>query len=458
MKRAFQSSAFALLFSLAGFGCALTAGTGTRTGVQAPIEDGDKPGGARKVVDRATAEAEFKGALAEMARLDREGGWTEKDCGEVAERFLDVAVVEGDALAVRAVFNAGIAHERCGQDEEAKRLFDRALALSPGFHPATVHLVLMRHRESGGKDLDRAIADMRQAAIVEAKYTNVEALVALAMLSLERDGDGADADGPNDRARAVRYLQSALSVDDGHSPAMNGLALYYLGEARSAAGRRAARARMSSGQARAQSTQAMELAALVCLQALRRNPNDAVVHNTYGIIQVELGNLGKAAESFGKARQVRPGFYEAEMNFAAINLRFRGFAQAEEAYRRVLKARPKDYDARVGLALAIRGQIRDGDEEKTLAAAKELEAAKEIAPDRPEAYFNEGILVMEHGVRASGTQGIHKIGLARGLFQQFLRKAGSVSEYTQEVKAARERLVELDQIEQFLEESAKAGS
>src|SRR5262249_48697870 len=131
----------------------------------------------------------------------------------------------------------------------------------------------MRHRGSPGRDIDQAVADMRQAAIVDARYKNVEALVSLAMLSLERGNDKADADGPNDRARAVRYLQSALAVDDAYLPAMNGLALYYLDEARALTGRKAGKTGVSSALASAsQGTQAMELAALVCTQAIRKDP------------------------------------------------------------------------------------------------------------------------------------------------------------------------------------------
>jgi tetratricopeptide (TPR) repeat protein len=460
MKRAFLPSALALAFSLAGLGCAASATPGVLPETPPHPEDKNKPEDPRKVAERTRAEAQFQRALGEMARLDKGESWTEADCGAVAKGFLDAAVIEGHELTARAVFNAGVAHERCRQDEDAKKLFERALALSPGFHPANVHLILMRHRERGGKDLDKAVSELRKVAIVDAKYSNVEALVALAMLSLERGNESADTDGANDRARAVRYLQSALAVDDGYSPAMNGLALYYLGEARSSSGRKAARARMSSGHGgQAKGTQAMELAALVCSQALRKDPRDAVIHNTYGLIQVELGNLGKAAEAFGKARQIRPGFYEAEMNFAAVNLQFRGFEKADEAYRAVLKARPDDYDARVGLALALRGQIQDANADRLVtAAAQELEKARKIAPDRPEAYYNEAILTKEYKLSGEGAQRAQAVRRARELFQQFMQKAGSASEYSEEVKAARERLTEIDQIEDFLNKTPQGGS
>jgi Flp pilus assembly protein TadD len=78
-------------------------------------------------------------------------------------------------------------------------------------------------------------------------------------------------------------------------------------------------------------TQALELAALVCSQAIRKNPSYAPIQNTAGMIQVELSNLNTAVSEFNTARRLDPTFFEAQMNFAAVNLQFRGFQQAEEA-------------------------------------------------------------------------------------------------------------------------------
>ena len=96
--------------------------------------------------------------------------------------------------------------------------------------------------------------------------------------------------------------------------------------------------------------------------------------------------------------QLDAGFVEALMNYAAVNLSFRGFKNAEDAYRQALKARPKDYDAVLGLALAIRGQINDANWDKNVKEAQALiDQAKQLAPERPEAYYNLGIIYMRRG-------------------------------------------------------------
>ena len=453
MKRALLASA--LVLSLSAIGCV----TETTSPLRTTPPDKPPPADLTKPDPNSPYAVLFQKALGDMTAQDRKGTWSAADCERVAGAFQAAVGEKKDELAALSLFNAGVALERCGRDAEAEERFKGALAIKASFHPADVHLILIRHRRSGGKDIDRTITEMRKAAIVDARYQNVEALVALAMLSLERGNNVADTDGASDRARAVRYLQSALAVDDGYSPAMNGLALYYLGEARSSSGRKVLKSSTGVGPTGdSRGTQAMELAALVCSQAIRRDPTDALLHNTLGLIQVELGNLGKAAEAFGKARALRPGFYEAEMNYAAVNLQFRGFTKAEEAYRAVLLKKPDDYDARIGLALALRGQIGPDTPESLIEdAAKELERARKIAPDRPEAYYNEAILTQEYKARSQGPAAVTALRAAQGLFREFTKKAGSAPELADTVKRADERIKEIDEIIQFMSKTEKSG-
>src|SRR5262249_52778111 len=154
----------------------------------------------------------------------------------------------------------------------------------------------------------------------------------------------ADDDGADDLERAKKNLHRALAIDDGSMKALNQLALLHLDRARRAAGKKAV-------------TQALELAALICSQAMKKNPRWAPIHNTAGLLEADLADPTRAAAAFDEARRLDPRFVEAHMNLAALNLHVRGFARAEEAYRAVLALRPNDYDARLGLALAIRGQI-----------------------------------------------------------------------------------------------------
>ena len=401
------------------------------------------------------AAGKFNTGLDAMAQHDTAGDWNEATCTSTSQIFVDAAKEQGDKTFGEALYNAGVAMQRCKKDVEAKQLFKQVLDKDPKFHRARVQLALYAFAESGEKNVDQAIKEMRQAAITDAQFKNVEALVNLGMLYLKRNNQVADNEGPNDLARSKRFIQSALAVDDGFMPAFNQLALLYLEAAKQKAGRDSKqKVAMNASKQKKVDTQALELAALVCSQAIRKNPKYAPVHNTAGMIQVELANLNGAVQEFNTARQLDPTFYEAQMNFAAVNLQFRGFAQAEEAYRAALKMKPNDYDAHLGLALALRGQIDDSNFDKLVKdASSELDAAKKVAPERAETYYNEAILTQEYKSKSGGKSSEPELLNAKGLFGQFIQKAGAAPEFADAVKRSKDRMSEIDQIIEFNKQS-----
>jgi tetratricopeptide (TPR) repeat protein len=404
----------------------------------------------------AAAVNKFNAALDTMAQHDKAGDWNETSCTATAAMFVEAAKEQGDKTFGEALYNAGLANQRCKKNAEAKAFFKQVLDKDPKFHRARSQLALYAFTESGEKNFDPAIAEMRQAAITDAQFKNVEALVNLGMLYIKRNNQTADNDGPNDLGRAKKYIQSALAVDDGFMPAFNQLAILYLETANQKAGRDAKQKTASSGAKKQKKidTQALELAALVCSQAIRKNPKYAPIHNTAGMIQVELANLNLAVSEFNTARTLDPSFYEAQMNYAAVNLQFRGFTQAEEAYRAALKMRPTDYDAHLGLALALRGQIDESNFDKKVAeAAAEIDAAKKAAPERAETYYNDAILTQEYKAKSGGKGGETELINAKGLFGQFVQKAGSAPEFADTVKRSKDRIAEIDQIIEFNKQS-----
>lgn len=434
------------------------------TGCGGPTTDGPGgkvPGGHTGPTDSsgnavsAAAVNKFNTALDAMAAHDKAGDWNDANCTATAAAFVEAAKEQGDKTFGEALYNAGLANQRCKKDKEAKEFFKQVLDKDPKFHRARSQLALYAFAESGEKNFDQAISEMRQAAITDAQFKNVEALVNLGMLYIKRNNQTADSDGPTDLGRAKKYIQSALAVDDGFMPAFNQLAILYMETANQKAGRDAKQKTATNGTKQKKvDTQALELAALVCSQAVRKNPKYAPVHNTAGMIQVELGNLNSAVGEFNNARTIDPTFYEAQMNYAAVNLQFRGFAQAEEAYRAALKMRPSDYDAHLGLALALRGQIDDSNFDKKVAeAAAEIDAAKKAAPDRAETYYNEAILTQEYKAKAGGKGGEGELINAKGLFGQFVQKAGSAAEFADAVKRSKDRMSEIDQIIDFNKQS-----
>ena len=358
-----------------------------------------------------------------------------------------------------ALYNAGLADQRCGKDADARKQFEAAAAADSSFHRAKAQLILYDYQKTG--DIDSTITQLDQV-IRDAKFQNVEALVSLAALQMERGSDQSDSDGKNDLERAQRNLQRALAIDDGYMPAFNQLANYYLEQAKNAVGTAKTRSRKGkrgmevSGASKVEANgQQLDLAALVASQAQRKNPNYAPIHNTTGLIQVELKNFNAAVKSFGRARQLDPKFFEAQMNYAAVNLSFRGYEEAEKAYRDALKLRPNEYEAQLGLALALRGQINDSNFDKNVQEAQQhLDAAKKIDASRPETYYNEAILTQEfRAKRGDPATGLQK---ASDQYQAFIEKAGDDPVFAQAVKRSKDRMQDIQDTIKFIKEGIEA--
>jgi tetratricopeptide (TPR) repeat protein len=387
--------------------------------------------------------------LADFASHDRKSDWNDSVCTSVAAAFVKSANVP------EARYNAGLTHQRCDQHAQAKEEFQAALRLDPKLARARAQLALYEFESS--KDLDGTIRKL-DGIIRDGKFQTVEGLVALAALQMERNGDAADDEGKNDMERARKNLQRALAIDDGYMAAVNQLAIFYLEQAKHKTGqkkRKHAGLIAGSGKRTDASSQQLDLAALVASQGIRKNPSYAPLHNTAGLVQVELRNFNSAVRSFATARRLDPRFFEAHMNYAAVNLGFRGFEEAEKAYRDALKVRPKEYEAHLGLALSLRGQIRPGD---PAGLATKVEAslteARKVAPNRAETYYNEAILTHEFKAKGEEKAAIPMLKKASGLYREFIARAGTDPAFADAVKRAQERREDIDVMIDFIEKGS----
>ncbi|MFO0675216.1 MAG: hypothetical protein U0169_01690 [Polyangiaceae bacterium] len=422
------------------------------------VASAKKPEGPK--VDRSddAVKALFHEALEAFNGQDKKGEWNDATCADVAKRFEAVEERKGTAFA-EASFNAGLAFQRCGNDKEAKARFERSLKADPKFHNARAQLALYKFKADG--DENAAIAALQQV-VLDAQFQNVPALVALATFQMSRDGATAGQDCPNDLECSKRNLQRALAIDDAYMPALNQLALFYFQQAKKRAGavtssQKGARGRAiatNAAIAKRADVQQLELAALVCSQAIRKNPSYAPIHNTAGLIQTELGQVNSAVREFQTAAQLDPKFFEAQMNFAAVNLSFRGFEAAQGAYDKAIAMRPNDYDAHLGKGLALRGLITDVNYDTQVTAVQsELDSCKKLDPNRPDAYYNEGILTQEYKAKSGGDpkKAITALEDAKKIFGTFVQKAEGKVEYAPAVKRAKERSQDIDDTIQFLQ-------
>ncbi|MBX3229301.1 MAG: hypothetical protein KIT84_18230 [Labilithrix sp.] len=414
-------------------------GGGDKQDAKSPGAGGGKGGGggAATVLSK-DEQARFNAAVDLMVEHDKKNDWNNETCAEVAKAF------DAVGRSAPALFNSGLAYQRCNDDKNAKAKFEAALQADAKFHHARAQLALYQYKADSNEN---AAIDALQQAVTDAQFQNVPALVNLAMVQMARDSAQGGQGCKDDMDCAKLNLQRALAIDDAFMPAFNQLALYYFQLAKKRAGAVKGSSKSAKGRqvvtnasvAKKADVQQLELAALVCSQAIRKNANYAPIHNTAGLIQNELGQINGAVAEFKQAAQLDPKFFEAQMNYAAVNLGFRGFEQAAGAYKRALEMRPNDYDAHLGLALAIRGPITgsEADYDQRLAAVQaELDAAKKIDPNRPDAYYNEGIFTQEFKAKSGGAPAktIATLEEAKKIFQTFLEKASGKPEYDGAVK------------------------
>lgn len=402
----------------------------------------------------------YKQALAEFIKHDRAYDWSPATCKSSAEAFISVSKQQqsdsGKPLP-EALYNAGLSYMRCGLEEEAVSQFQAAAKAGQGFHRARGQMALFEYKKTG--NINSAIESLEQI-IRDAKFQNVEALVSVAALQMERGNEVKDADGANDLERAKKNIQRALAIDDSFMPAMNQLAIYYMEQAKRNAGEKPQGGRrrgglVVAGASRAKvNRQQLELAGLVASQGVQKDPKYAPLHNTAGLIQVELRDYNAAVKSFGRARTLDPSFFEAHMNYAAVSLSFRGFAEADKAYRDALRLQPKDYEAHLGLALALRGQINDTNYDTFLAEArKHLTECKQIEPDRAEAYYNEAILTQEYEAKGGdSSKSVPALKQAVVKYREFISKAKGQAAYAEAVKRSGERAKDIEDTIKFIEE------
>ena len=204
-----------------------------------------------------------------------------------------------------------------------------------------------------------------------------------------------------DEARA--NVRRALAIDATNVHAFHQLVLVHLAEARTDVG-------------------ALELASLACRQGAQIDASFAPLHNSCGVVDVDRGRIVEALARFERAYTLDPTLYEAWMNFGQITLSFRGYEDAERAFRGALEAEPNDYDALIGLGVAVRGLGRMD------AAREHYEQARAVSPDRPEAWYNLGILYQDH---LDGQP--EQLSRAEAYYETFVSKAHGDPEYAEAV-------------------------
>jgi tetratricopeptide (TPR) repeat protein len=152
---------------------------------------------------------------------------------------------------------------------------------------------------------------------------------------------------------------------------------------------------------------------LVCNQAIALNPEYGPIYHALGLILLEKNELVNALKAFEKAFQKDKKLFASYMNYAAINLSFRGYESAKIAFGQAIALNPDSYDAHIGLGVALRGL---GD---YVGAKAEYQKASNVNPKKTDYIFNLGLLAMDY-TNSGDVEGFRA---AKKVFKEFVSKA-----------------------------------
>jgi tetratricopeptide (TPR) repeat protein len=452
-----------------------------------PPPDKVTPG---KKIDRKVskeAAGDFKQAVAfyETAAAD---GWTADECKSAAGKFESLAE-SGDKL-VEAWYNAGVCYSHCLMTKDAERSYQNALKINNSHAGSLANLGEIYLR---GGNVETAQKYFEKA--LEADGTTVAAYVNIGWINYQRVLQStSNEDKDKFVAQAKKYLQLALAVDNQNVVARVTMALVYIEGARTNKNQlelanlildKVVKCKpvepeepkyeeFKNEKLKEKAKQAYEEAVRKYKVDVKRHEQALIypgLYHAYGLIAIRRNNVGKALADFRKVLTLDPNYVEAHMNVASLVIGFRKYGEtpggnpdehsAEWHYRKVLELQPKNYDATIGLGVALRGQF------KMEEAEVQYKRAIELDPARADAYFDMGLLwktrvnPKENSI-AAYEQSIANAKVMKEYFAKYLAKAGAkatkenkdkaeenikeadeaVKEYTEVIKEEQKRIEE----------------
>jgi Flp pilus assembly protein TadD len=362
-------------------------------------------GASEKTEFTADARKDFQAAADLFAKHDQEG-WNTSSCKSSADRFS--AVARQHRIA-EAHYMVGRSYHACGMASDAEAAYQAALQVNQNHAPSISNLGELYWQV--GKKAD---AKKWWETAVKADPKIVAARANLAMLLIEDLRVTKSDDAWKRLEKEARdHLSSVLAVDNDHLKAYVLYGMVY----------------MEGWQ---KNRNRLDLAKLLLDEGAKRNEKYAPLQHAYGLLSLHRNNLTEALSRFQQAVDLDPKFIEARMNVGLITLGFRKYDVAKAQFEEVLKLEGgKNYDALIGLGVALRGH---GD---LNGAEAQYKKARDLDPKRGDAYYNLGVLykdfraAKENDLRASQKA----YGTARDYFRDYLQKEGGSAADRDEAKA-----------------------
>jgi Flp pilus assembly protein TadD len=362
--------------------------------------------------------SEFDKAVNDYQRAKKSGALGQAECSQLAGTFKQLADKNPKFLEARN--NEATVYLECGRKEQAVSIWNSMANLAKPYAPALANLGYVAWQSNNKANAENLFNRSIQA---DPLIGSVYARINMAQILRERARLVSDSEKKASNDQAVRHLRTVLALDGNNLQAYAGLCYIYfdlgLPEAAKLVGSQA----IKKAQEIATGKFEDETVAEEVVKKQKRGKGKRVkeegkeddtkseaasteeggtgytiemkkalgiVFNTMGMIALSKKAYTEAIKNFTGAVENDPNLFEARLNLAALSLKFRNYEIAEKNLREVLKGQSKNYEAIIGLGVALRGN-RKFDE-----AEVEYNRARNLDPQRPEAYFNLGILYQEY--------------------------------------------------------------
>nr|HEX4312430.1 tetratricopeptide repeat protein [Kofleriaceae bacterium] len=376
------------------------------------------------------AKNDFQGAEAFFDQTDKANGWNESSCRSAADKFQ--SVVRSHPDLVEAQYMVGLSFHRCNLMKDAEQAYQSA-ARGQGPYAAKATSNLGEIYYAAGK-VDAAKGYWESALKIDGKLVAARNMLASLMLEDMRKLSFKDAAWKKLDEDARFQLSNVLGVDSENVKAYTVMALIWMEGFQGNKNR-------------------LDLAKFALDEAKKRNEKFAPLQNAYGLYYMHRNAQSEALQHFMAAVDADPKFVEARMNVGLTTVNFRKYDTAKEQFSKVLELTGnKNYDAYIGLGLALRGA------NDFAGAEQQYNNAIKLDGTRGEAYYNLGVLYKDFKAnKAASLQDSQKIDRqAKDYFNNFLSKTGSNDDKAE----AKEQIILCDkliaQIDQFLKAQAAA--
>jgi tetratricopeptide (TPR) repeat protein len=324
----------------------------------------------------------FASAVAYFQSQDGKGPWSKSACETAAKKFADAG---SQMKSADAYFNAGASYAKCRMWDDAKSMYDKALSIVPEHASSLGGLGELALRQGKEADATRYFERALDAKNITGLFATGARnnLSSIYYRKMRATTDAATKKQLEDKA--FYLLQRVLAVDSDNVFAYTLMALIYM-----------------EGAERNKSR--LTLAQILLDQGKKRNDRYAPLWNAQGLLKMARGQVSSAIKDFRQAVTLDPSFVEARMNLAQILVSGRVYPEAEQNFREILKLQSKNYDATIGLGVALRGGATvlraqgamPESQAKIDEAEKLYNAAIQIDGKRGDAYYNLGLIYKDY--------------------------------------------------------------